>query len=198
MSSQQNIEYYLSHGRCPRCGGKNRVEPGAKMCDECRDRRNELRRLKRSQRRAKGLCTVCGGPLDDERYATCGKCRKKHHKRRGKADAISRKIWYDKQREEGRCVSCGGWAVPGRARCRACQDRNNRWHKRYDPTGEKKREERRKLIEEGRCIDCRRPTQDVRKRCDRCVAMRRESTRKYDIMQRIRRELNGGKQKPKA
>lgn len=187
-----NIEYYLSRGRCPHCGGENPVIPGGKLCTYCREKRLSRLCEKRIERAENGLCTKCGKPCEDKRYRWCEACREDERVRRGKIKAISRKKWYDKQREEGKCVVCGGWAVPGRSRCRGCLDKMNKYHKQYDPTGAKKREYRQKRIEAGLCIDCGRTAVDGKSRCKRCLSARNDSTIKYKIQQRTRREAKKG------
>lgn len=187
-----NILYYLSRGKCPRCGGKNRVEPGRNLCVECRLGNNAQRVNTRTRRREAGLCTVCGKPRDDEKYLTCSACREKIRKRKGKKKAAYQKSWYSRMREEGRCVSCGKWAEPGRARCRACQKKSTDAAKIRDPDGIRKRELRQARIDAGLCIDCGSPVQPGKCRCKRCIERRRDSTRKYSIMQKIRREIQRG------
>ena len=188
-----NDAYYLSRGRCPRCGGKNPVAAGEKVCDLCREKNNERRRQTRAKRRALGLCTKCGGVRDEARYVMCSKCRGEIRKKRGKAKRAAGKKWYDRMREEGRCVSCGGWAEPGRARCKACQRKSNERIRKADPNLEKKYALRRSRIEKGLCIDCGRKAGEGKTRCPRCMEMRRDSTRKYKITRKIRGERLDGR-----
>ena len=186
-----NAEYYLSRGKCPHCGGKNNVEPGEKLCRECRSEHNARRVNTRTRRREAGLCTLCGGRRDDEKYLTCSACREKIRRSRGKKKAKYQKSWYNRMREEGRCVSCGNWSWPGKARCKDCQKKSSQAARRADPDGSKKRELRQTRIELGLCIDCGKPAEEGRSRCKRCMAKCRESSRIYDITQRIRREQHG-------
>ena len=67
---RENTAYYLSMGRCPKCGGANPVEKGFKRCRPCA--------VKQAQRRQRyiteGRCSSCGGIREDSNYKTCRKC----------------------------------------------------------------------------------------------------------------------------
>ena len=180
-----NYNYYLSIGKCPRCGGRNRLEPGKKMCRECSQKASGRRREQLAYRRENGLCTRCGKPLDEgSRFVQCEDCRaymhtfyRFNHRR------------YESLKEACRCVKCGDWAEPGKTMCRKCMDAYAQYIQSYGDTyREKKRQRRKERIAAGLCIDCGRPTDDGHTRCPRCREMRMDSTRKYRIIKRIERE----------
>ena len=75
-----NRAYYLSRGLCPVCGGKNPVRAGMKSCLDCAVRAGEYRKKRSERLRAAGLCTVCGGTVEDVNYVTCRACRAKSNR----------------------------------------------------------------------------------------------------------------------
>lgn len=188
--ARKNREYYLSRGRCPRCGGKNPVEDGKARCRECGVKESERLRARKARWIAAGLCSRCGGPLDGDGKKTCIECREYAAQfQPQKAEAA--KAVYDALKESGHCVRCKTrWAEAGRAYCGICLNEHKQWQKNYDPDGDKKRQQRRERVEAGLCIDCNAPTEDGKQRCQRCVEKRRDSTRKYKIRQRIKREAD--------
>lgn len=72
-----NRLYYLNCGRCPACGGKNPVRPGFGSCETCAEKARERSHSLRQRRRENGLCSSCGGPVDDAAYRTCSACRER-------------------------------------------------------------------------------------------------------------------------
>ena len=182
---RSNRAYYLAQGRCPQCGGKSPLMPGYKMCEQCRKRNLESKKKLCELRKSNGLCTTCGKPIDESGYATCSICRKK--RRDNLKRKATKKKWYSKMREDGRCVTCGNWAEPGRSRCKKCLKMNNENTYKSDPGRSKLTEKRRMWRANGLCVDCGRPTGGFC-RCKKCTDAQRDRTRKYKIMQKIRRE----------
>lgn len=185
---RENDQYYLSQGRCPHCGGKRMVIPGRKYCDVCKATNVESKRKKLEYRKANNLCRECGKPLGEDNHATCADCRQKIRARCGKKRAKLNKKRYDELREEGRCVSCGKWAEPGRARCKECQNKYNDRIRKWDNNREKSKALRQYRLDNGLCIQCGEKLTNGFKCCDRCLGMRRDSTRKWAIKQRIKKE----------
>ena len=180
-----NRDYYLNNGRCPKCAGRNPVEPGKHRCRECAIKESESIRNRKLYWIATGKCSRCGGPLSDKRYKTCQKCR--DYAARYKNDQNKRR--YYSRKIDGMCARCGKkYAEAGKVYCQDCLDKQKERSKNSDPGNVKKYERRQKLIDAGLCIDCRRPTTGGRQRCDRCIEMRRDSTRKYKITKRIHAE----------
>lgn len=70
---RENAAYYLSAGRCPKCGGKNPVEKGFKRCRSCAAKQVERRQRYSSE----GRCPSCGGVREDPNFKTCRKCRER-------------------------------------------------------------------------------------------------------------------------
>ena len=70
---RKNTAYYLSIGRCPKCGGKNPLEKGFKRCRSC-----AFKQAKRRERySAEGRWPSCGGVREDPKYKTCRRCRER-------------------------------------------------------------------------------------------------------------------------
>lgn len=70
--------------------------------------------------------------------------------------------WYQRMRDEGRCVSCGGEPVPGRVRCKVCYD------KRF-PMVKKWRLQKYDQLKAARmCVMCRAPMATDHVRCQAC------------------------------
>jgi hypothetical protein len=173
-SYSENYNYYISTGRCPRCGGMRPLAPGKRTCRECALKQSEDRKIKTVFRRENGLCTRCGRPLSKgHKHVQCDECysyNKAYHKER-----------YDKMRDQGLCIMCKGFAEPGKTLCKACLER---WHANEDREGnaEKQRQRRQECREKGLCIDCHtRKVEPGHTRCKRCRGLRMDSTRKYRI-----------------
>jgi hypothetical protein len=134
----------VAMGLCPRCG-KVKLMGGEKNCPECsadnyvrrmeqrrnnpdkekiiQQHSNENRRKKRSERKAEGLCVVCGNALKsaDKGYSTCIYCRRKNAERlrvyripKPKAE-YKQLIW----QTEGLCPYCG---KPLFSKYKVCED----------------------------------------------------------------------------
>jgi len=180
-----NYNYYLSIGKCPRCGGKHPVQKGKHVCRECSLKQSEQRREKRVFFKENGLCARCGKPLPvDSRFMQCQECRdyigsfRKFNKAR-----------YESLKRAGKCVKCGDWAEPGRTLCKKCLDDHRKTEQSYgEAYRDRKRQRRQERIAEGLCIDCGRPTDNGHTRCIRCREMRMDSTRKYRIIKKIEKE----------
>ena len=182
-----NRLYYLSRGRCPRCGGSNPVAVGRVLCVECQVKHDTEQTERRNRWKEQGLCIRCGG----ERAEGKNQCQKCLDDRNAKQiSAKASKARRDTLRAQGLCTVCGKtWAEPGRSRCKACLARHRAHDAKYDPTHAKTKARRQARIEAGLCIDCGKPTdRDGKQRCSACLAARRDSTRKYQITKRIERE----------
>ena len=191
--SKENRRYYLSIGKCPRCGGENPVIPGQVLCRECREKANESDRARVERYKAEGRCRRCGTELGDDWHVICKSCRDKKLKYResGKRHAQKRR---DDLREEGKCIRCGiRYAEGGKTMCQKCLDKQKREDKRYDPDASKKRQRRQERIEKGLCIDCSRPTENGHTRCPKCLKKARDSQRKYAILKKIDREAEAAR-----
>ena len=105
-----NYNYYISRGRCPRCGGKRALAPGRKQCAECAEKHRIFQREQRNERRENRLCIRCGRPLAEDDKTMCGVCRDKiNRSRRAKSKADKKR--YHVLKAAGKCVICGArWA----------------------------------------------------------------------------------------
>lgn len=182
---KSNRQYYLSRGRCPRCGGANPVAEGRRACAECMGRQKARYDANVAKWRASGLCTRCGGERDDERWKLCQACRtfcagKNRH------NAENAKARREALKAKGFCEQCGKtWAEPGRVRCKKCLAKN-----RAAGRSERSRmlniERRNMRREAGQCIDCGAPTEG-KTRCTRCLERQVDSNRIYRIRQRTKK-----------
>ena len=185
MGEKENRRYYLSQGRCPRCGGKNPLIEGRCLCIECQKKHDEEQVKRRNLWRETGRCTRCGRERDDW-HKMCPQCREYMSDIR-RDNARKAKERRDQLRAKGFCTLCGRtWAEPGRAWCKKCEERHKEYTKgeEYRAKVKARRQQRR---EAGLCIDCGKPALG-KQCCPECIARRKDSTRKYQIIQRIKRE----------
>ena len=195
--TRANIEYYLRNGRCPRCGGANKLEPGKKTCRECALKISEAWRNRRAWRRENGQCTRCGKILPEgSEFIQCDDCRA-YLRSYGKFN----KERYERFKEAGKCVHCGKLVEPGKVLCKKCLD----YHVEYNRTDngaacrEKYRQKRKERIESGLCIDCGRPVKEEGyTRCKRCRDMRMDSCRKYRIKKKLAKEAEEARRRTRA
>ena len=178
-NGSENRQYYLSRGRCPRCGGKNPVAEGRKQCAECMQRQKARHDAKVALWREEGRCTRCGSEREDERWKLCQACRtfcagKNRH------NAENAKARREALKAKGFCEQCGKtWAEPGRVRCKKCLEKNRTAGRREQARAlfVERRNARR---EAGLCIDCGAPTEG-KARCPRCLERNVDSNRIYRI-----------------
>lgn len=186
---QQNRQYYLSIGRCPRCGGKRPLYNGRVLCEVCAEKHDAEQARRVNQWREAGRCTRCGGETDAD-HVQCQSCREYMSPIRSKAS----KKWRDGLKERGMCTQCGKtWAEIGHSYCAKCLQKHAEQHKKYDPNGDKQRARRQARIDAGLCIDCGAPTEG-KSRCSRCLEMQLDRTRKHTILKRMDREAELARQ----
>lgn len=122
-------------------------------------------------RKAKGLCTQCGKPVEDGK-ATCIECRKKKSERRQKnADKTNkyRRDYTAKKKAEGLCIYCGtNKAREGKVSCQECADKQNA----------KKRETYKRMQEMGLC-ECGAKLIGQEKTCPMCKAKKANATARW-------------------
>ena len=191
-----NRQYYLSRGRCPRCGGKNPLQKGRVLCIECQQKHDEEQNERRKRWKAEGRCTRCGSDKGGP-GTLCPDCKAYMTDiRRNNAQVC--KARRDRLRMEGKCTRCGiRYAELGRSWCRKCLDA----HKAYTNSAEqraKTQKRREALVAAGRCIDCGKPTNNGKKRCDDCLAARRDSTIKYKILKKMDAEAAKARRRSNA
>lgn len=87
----------------------------------------ERNRQLRDQRRAQGLCTMCGASETDPEHLTCAMCRKmqafryKESPDRQRQNMDYKRARYQQRAAEGLCVACGKEpAREGRRMCEKC------------------------------------------------------------------------------
>ena len=106
-------------------------------------RKQELR----DRRKTAGLCIDCGAST---LYLRCICCKMKN--------AASRKRYYERRKESGKCITagCQAMASEGRQRCDKCTDTNANYEKNRAPRDQATymKEYRKKRIAEGRCPTC--------------------------------------------
>jgi hypothetical protein len=137
---QENV-YRKEKGLCFRCG---KVPPvmGLKVCQKCRDKRNERdrnsekfkinNRKKSHEYRKKwieaGLCARCGKRPPAPGKRNCDECRKEGHDNY-LLQKEEKRHTAQVRREKGLCHSCGNApSDPGFTSCKKCRDKNRqRW-----------------------------------------------------------------------
>lgn len=193
--NKANREYYLSHGRCPRCGGRNPILPGYVMCAECKAKHDATQRRRAEDFKARNVCRRCGAPLGDDTHKNCRKCREYLARFRDANNERLRKI-YAERKGTGICTRCGKRAVmPGHSYCGICLEKHKAEVNRYDPGREKSKARRQRLQESGRCVDCGKPRNgDNKWRCPTCLARQRDSMQKYRIIHAIMDEADNARQ----
>lgn len=197
QSEQQkaNRRYYLSRGKCPRCGGVNPVAPGRPLCAECQIKHDTEQTERRKRWKEQGLCARCGRERNGE-GALCQQCRVYMGDiRRNNAKVAKQRR--DRLRALGMCQRCGRtWAEPGHSMCKACLVK----HRSETTTDSQKQSAKaRRLAREaaGLCIDCGKPT-DGKKRCQRCRELQRYRTLKWKITKRIEHEADEARRRSRG
>lgn len=136
-----------------------------------------------------GRCRRMFEPEPGDTHKTCPRCREYLMAHRATRNQYTRER-YSEYREHGICVTCGqNWVEPGYVRCKACIAKYWQQQKRYDPTGEKRREQAKARwkarADAGLCVDCGRPAEKGKRCCRRCLDMRCESARKARILRNM-------------
>lgn len=123
-------EWYTSHGICPICG-QNEIFPNEKICPECKAKRQtreenrkdyqkKYQKALRKKRKALGLCTQCGRPMDND-TTVCNACKEKNKQRvKKKPKQYVKENWVS----DRKCAICGGEPlVEGKRVCEKCYSR---------------------------------------------------------------------------
>ena len=192
-----NRLYYLSRGRCPRCGGTNPVQKGRVLCMECQQKHDREQTERRNRWKAEGRCIRCGGARAEGR-AQCQKCLDDRKAKGINAAAAHKRR--EKKLAEGRCIRCGlRFAALGHVMCEKCLEAHREESCRSSQNGAKAKARREAMIAAGRCIDCGKPNdREGKSRCSACLAARRDSTRKWQILQRMDREAREARRRSYA
>ena len=181
-----NRLYYLGIGRCPRCGGKNKVQDGRVLCVECQQKHDESYRQRRDKWRDEGRCITCGREREDSKMQ-CRRCLDRAVANRDNNARVAQRR--ERLKAMGFCITCGQtYAAPGHVSCEKCLAKRRRQYAQKDDPNACMRELREKRRAEGVCIDCGAPTDGIHKRCPKCAEGRRDSTRKYKIKKEIQAE----------
>lgn len=122
--------------RCPRCGGRRRVNHS--LCRKCAKKARQRRTARYYERLEQGLCPECGGKRDLDGIQ-CDRCRKANREA-SKKIPTSRKNRYQlnytrRNKKRGVCATCGGSLDDKRyVHCSRCRQRVMRRY-RQDPIG---------------------------------------------------------------
>jgi predicted amidophosphoribosyltransferase len=141
MSSESKA-WYRSHGICPNCG-QNDIQKGYTVCLECRfkqheynktyrdsltdeqlkelkHKKNETQKKQYQQRKAAGICVMCG-KNNSGKYVRCGICRAKLARlKREKRYRAGTQMPIEVLRDGEHCSTCGRPAMPGKRVCERC------------------------------------------------------------------------------
>lgn len=163
VRSHIRFEQHKAEGICVQCNSKPAV-PGKQHCSDCAveavaraaawrlenpGQRNTTELLRREQRRAAGLCTIC--PLPSDGHATCPTCRAKRLAERMQLIAA------------GICTSCRRDPADSGTNCAPCLQKRR----------EALREVHRRRLAAGRCVTCNKePLKVGFKRCQPCLTRR--------------------------
>ena len=194
---RQNRQYYLSQGRCPRCGGSNPVQKGRALCVECQQKHDDEQTKRRNLWKSEGRCIRCGGERAEGR-SQCQKCLDDRKAKNINAAACAKRR--QKKILEGRCIRCGTrFAALGHVMCEKCLEAHRDDSRKSNQNGAKAKARREARIAAGLCIDCGKPTdREGKARCSACLAARRDSTRKYQILKRMDREAEEARRRSYA
>lgn len=90
----------IAENKCVSC--QSPCENGKQQCNDCLSNYSGYQKAKRQQRKANGLCSVCGSQLTDADSTQCSPCRKRKQKNRRNARF--------RNSQNGCCVLCGSSA----------------------------------------------------------------------------------------
>lgn len=133
----------------------------------------------RKDRKAAGLCPVCGKPAEDG-FVQCSACRAKAregYRRNSEQRKAEHRATVDFYKKKGICTICGQReAEPHRTLCMECTeryaDRARKYRNRLDVKERSKiyqHERKKRLKEQGLCVSCgKRPAVGGRVTCNRC------------------------------
>lgn len=116
---KMNYSEMIAAGLCTYCGKKS----DSKICQPCRDRRNEKRRETYQYKKLIGRCKWCSNPAEPNRelcYECLGKARDKYHSSDKKKSNESKMRTYYERKENGVCTRCGKKPQEKGQLCKRC------------------------------------------------------------------------------
>lgn len=137
--------------------------------------------------KAHGICVVCGHEDAMPGITACVECRAlrnewsaKWRTTHAEENARRKEEEYKRLKNEGRCVSCGKQARPGKTLCEKCARKESiRNRQRYVPV----------FKPQEQCRWCDKPTVEGRKLCAEHLAKMREVMARAQLAKQQRREM---------
>ena len=139
MTKQEKYQWYKDNNICPQC--KQPWNGIQVMCDCCRSKAEELRRKKRQQRQAAGLCNRCGKHPAIEGTKYCIECAEKSKKHKDSEETKKKRLIkyhevYKSQlqakriafKEKGLCTDCGERKQEYGVVCGNCYTKRRKWY----------------------------------------------------------------------
>lgn len=108
---------------CPECAAKKYESDIKRYRNQTTEQREKTKKAKieiRAERAEKGLCTVCGKPVEEpEKYKRCKSCREYANKylRLRRENAIKEPPVQDIRRMNGLCIYCDRPVAEGKKLC---------------------------------------------------------------------------------
>ena len=173
------------NGLCPRCGRK--LDRNGHYCSECIEKVADYQRDTRKFYRENGICTSCGKEKVFGDEIQCPDCKAKHKAQRkplseeqkeryNKNFRKQQRSLYQERKEQGICTKCGKRkAMPGKAKCGICLDKDAERKRRKSFNRPNIREER---IKNHLCLWCGTPAVENGKLCPSCLKKSVENGRK--------------------
>lgn len=156
----------VAAGLCTSCGKKS----DSKICQPCRDRRNEKRRETYRYKKLIGRCKWCSNPAEPHRelcYECLGKARDKYHESGKKKSNEAKMRTYYERKANGICTRCGKKPQEIGQLCKRCYCKV-----RVDKRAGIDRSERPSY---GLCYICGKPKMSDRNVCEKCYEVRKQT-----------------------
>lgn len=156
----------VAAGLCTSCGEKS----DSKICQPCRDRRNEKRREAYRYKKLIGQCKWCSNKAEPHRelcYECLGRARDKYHASEiKKSNETKMRIYYERK-ASGICTRCGKKPKEKGQLCKRCYCKVRVY--KYDGIDRSERPSY------GLCYICGEPKMADRNVCESCYEVRKQT-----------------------
>ena len=138
QDAKERREWYKAHGICYKCGTADALK-GKTLCADCADRqadyaaknywankaehlakRHERQKKRSAERKAQGLCVVCGKREAQKGRTRCAICAEKDRRKQLKHSRKIGRIPYDLRVSPDVCYICLGEPMEGSRLCADC------------------------------------------------------------------------------